>query len=635
MSFQPITNYFRPAYEGRAAIGWGIAALYTFVLLLAVRVGAAPILGMIGLALAMFAWRWHQAKALWNFKLGLAGKAVELLPSARFKKAAKALEGNIWLGWGYRWQPKHTQLSYEILKRDMDEVYPPKWYVKWAKVTTDPREAKGMPWVQGLEAEKDVIIPFKALEGHTAILAITGAIKTTLFKLLVYQLASRGDVVIVLDPKGDRDLKNICKEVPAELGNPDRFVMFHPAFSRHSMRFDALSSWDRETQVASRIRMIMSASEDDNFVSFVWMTVTHIVGCMKRIGRRINIASLLDHVQSQVAAEALAEQVLTQFLRGHLEQFEPLMQARTREMEQEAQKKKGRGGSQIASPRLAAMAEFFKTEVDQSARPREISGLIAALESNREWFAKMVISLTPILTKLSAGDIGPLLSPDYQDVRDERPIFNSRKLIDGGYVAYLGLDALSDASVAEAIAAMMLADLAATAGEIYNYEDPRATKRKIHVICDEWGDVVCEPIIQLANKSRGANVVLYLAGQTFSDLAVKMGNPQKAKRVLGNMNNLIVGATSDQDTLDIVMSKFGETVVRKVNVSQGAGQKTEDAGLEYSANRSTSMSEQSQELIPPNLIMSLPDLQYFAVVNRAQIFKGRIPVLTLGNGGAA
>ena len=175
---------------------------------------------------------------------------------------------------------------------------------------------------------------------------------------------------------------------------------------------------------------------------------------------------------------------------------------------------------------------------------------------------------------------------------------------------------MSDASVAEAIAAMMLADLAATAGEIYNYEDPRATKRKIHVICDEWGDVVCEPIIQLANKARGANVVLYLAGQTFSDLAVKMGNPQKAKRVLGNMNNLIVGATSDQDTLDIVMSKFGETVVRKVNVSQGAGQKTEDAGLEYSANRSTSMSEQSQELIPPNLIMSLPDLQYFAVVNQ-------------------
>lgn len=635
MSFQPITNYFRPAYEGRAAIVWGISAIYTCLLLIVVRVGAAPVLGMICLALLMFMWRAHQAKRLWNFKLGLAGKAVELLPSTKFNKAAKALDGNVWLGWGYRWQPKHTQLSHEILKRNMDEVYPPKWYVKLAKVETDPREAKGMPWIQGLEKERDVIIPFKALEGHTAILAITGAIKTTLFKLLVYQLASRGDVVIVLDPKGDRDLKNICKEVPAELGVPDRFVMFHPAFSSQSMRFDALSSWDRETQVASRIRMIMSASEDDNFVSFVWMTVTHIVGCMKRIGKRVNIASLLDHVQSQSAAETLAELVLTQFLRGQFDQFEPLVQSRTREMEQEAKQKKGRGGSQIASPRLAAMAEFFKFEVDQSARPREISGLLAALESNREWFAKMVISLTPILTKLSAGDLGSLLSPDYQDVRDERPIFNSRKLIDGGYVAYLGLDALSDASVAEAIAAMMLADLAATAGEIYNYEDPRATKRKIHVICDEWGDVVCEPIIQLANKARGANVVLYLAGQTFSDLAVKMGDPQKAKRVLGNMNNLIVGATSDQDTLDIVMSKFGETVVRRVNVSQGSGQKTEDAGLEYSANRSASMSEQSTELIPQNLIMSLPDLQYFAVVNRAQIFKGRIPVLTLGKGAGA
>ena len=63
MSFQPITNYFRPAYEGRAAIGWGIAALYTFVLLLAVRVGAAPILGDVQL--------FSQLKALNEIKAAL------------------------------------------------------------------------------------------------------------------------------------------------------------------------------------------------------------------------------------------------------------------------------------------------------------------------------------------------------------------------------------------------------------------------------------------------------------------------------------------------------------------------------------------------------------------------------------
>jgi len=32
-------------------------------------------------------------------------------------------------------------------------------------------------------------------------------------------------------------------------------------------------------------------------------------------------------------------------------------------------------------------------------------------------------------------------------------------------------------------------------------------------------------------------------------------------------------------------------------------------------------------MIPRSVLMSLPDLQYVAVVNRAQIFKGRIPIL--------
>ena len=164
---------------------------------------------------------------------------------------------------------------------------------------------------------------------------------------------------------------------------------------------------------------------------------------------------------------------------------------------------------------------------------------------------------------------------------------------------------------------------------IYNYGDLKAQTRKVHVIGDEWGDLVCAPIIQLANKARGAGVIVWLAGQTFSDLVVKLGNPNEAKRVLGNMNNLIVGATSDADTLDIVMSKFGETTIKRAGISQGSGQKTEDAGLEYSASRSTSVNEQAAELVPPNLIMSLPDLQYFAVVNRAQIYKGRIPALVL------
>ena len=627
-----ITNYFRPAYEGRAALAWAVAFIYAS--LLTIGLDVAPWAGpaMMLMSAAMFATRAVQARRLWDFKLALAGRNIEVLPARKFEAARSKLKGDLWLGWGFRWEPKHAQLAYEVLKRNPEEVYPPEWFMRMNGIEQMPRLAKGMQWIQGLEPERDVVVPFKALEGHTAILAITGAIKTTLFKLLVYQLVSRGDVVIVFDPKGDAELQKICREVPAALGHPDRFVMFHPAFPTKSFRFDAFSAWDRETQVASRIRMIMNSDEDNNFVSFVWMTVTNIVGCMKLIGQRASIVSLLEHVQSQGAAEALCERVLERCLSERVANFENIIAERAREAEAESKKPRARG-SQLSSPRLMAMVDYYKNEMSESERTREITGLIAAVEANREWFGKMIITLTPTLTKLAAGDLGPLLSPNYEDIDDPRPILNSRKIIEGGCVAYFGLDALSDQAVASAIAAVTLADLAGTAGEIYNYSDTSGggqRQRRVHVLIDEWGDAVCEPVIQLANKARGAGIVLYLAGQTFSDLVVKMGgNVAMAKRIMGNMNNLIVGATNDADTLNMISEKFGETTIKRVSVSQAAGQKTEDAGLEYSSNRGTSISETSTDLVPKNLLMALPDLQYYAVVNRAAIYKGRIPVMTL------
>jgi conjugal transfer pilus assembly protein TraD len=271
----------------------------------------------------------------------------------------------------------------------------------------------------------------------------------------------------------------------------------------------------------------------------------------------------------------------------------------------------------------------FRTEVPSASQPADIAGYLSSLEADPQWFAKMVVGLTPILMRLTAGDLGPLLSPDHTDLADTRPVCSTRQWIEGRHVVYVGLDALSDTAVAESLAALMLADLAGTAGDLYNHGPADgAAPRRVHVLCDEWGDLVCEPVIQLANKGRGAGVVLYLFGQTVSDLVVKLGDEGRAKRILGNMNNFIVGATSDADTLDFMARKFGETVVRRTTVSQGAGQKTEDTGLEYAATRQTSVTEQALELVPPQVLMSLPDLQYVAIVNRAQVYKGRIPVLT-------
>jgi conjugal transfer pilus assembly protein TraD len=462
------------------------------------------------------------------------------------------------------------------------------------------------------------------------VLAVTGALKTVLARLLVYQLARRGDTVIVLDPKGDKGLEQVCRDVVLRLGEPERFARFHAAFPEASFRFDALANWDRDTQVASRIRLLMGGAPEDPFNAFVWTTVTDIVRAMKRLGRRVTLQSLLDTVRSQDTAEALAEEVLRAwFDEADRAPFAAPVPEPHHELPRSAPRRPpGPRQSAFVNPRLAHWVDRFRAEVPPARRPSDITGLLASLEADRGWFAKMVVGLTPVLMRLTAGDLGPLLSPDPLDFEDPRPIHTTRQLIDGRRVVYFGFDALSDPSVAEGLAALVLSDLAATAGDLYNHgQEGGRPPRRIHVLCDEWGDLVCEPVVQLANKGRGAGVVLYLFGQTLADLVVKLGDEARAKRILGNMNNFIVGATSDADTLDYLTRKLGDTTVRRTTLSQGSGQKTEDTGLEYAATRQASVTEQTLELVPPQVLAGLPDLHYIALLNRAQVYKGRIPVL--------
>ena len=148
------------------------------------------------------------------------------------------------------------------------------------------------------------------------------------------------------------------------------------------------------------------------------------------------------------------------------------------------------------------------------------------------------------------------------------------------------------------------------------------------MIVDEWRDVACEPMIQQANKGRGAGFMIWAMGQTFSDLVDKFGgNIARARTFIGNMNNLIIGATQDPDTMDMIVNKLGETSIIVKSRSSGMGSKTEDVGLEFSANQSESVQEKTVEIFPRALLPQLQDLHYVGFFNRGELVKGRIPVV--------
>jgi conjugal transfer pilus assembly protein TraD len=623
------TDLLRPVVETIAAIAWLAAAAHGASLAVWCSPACVGTVITAG-AVVMCVWRSREAWRRYAFKLALGGHPVQRLPSAALDAQREALADQVWLGWGFRWQTSHAQLAHDILRHDLREIAAPAWLRALAR-SPDPARARGLSWLHGLAPEEDVVVPLRALEGHTAVMAVTGAMKTVFARLLVHQLAARGDTVLVFDPKGDRDLEAVCRAVPRALGEAERFVSFLPAFGARSIRFDALACWDRATQVASRLRLLLPG-QDDNFIGFAWMVTTHVVQAQAYVGRRASLASLLEAIRSPAALNALAMRALDRFFaqsrpgsRTDAKAPERLAPRSHRQPPNPAQ-----ALSQVIDGPLAAAIARFLAEVPASEQPNEITGLLSVLACDRTWFDKMSVTLTPLLTRLTAGDLQALLSPDHDDVDDARPIFTSRRLVEGRHVAYFGLDALSDPAVAEAIVALVLADLAATAGELYKHApDAALRQRRIHVLCDEWGDVACDPLVQLANKARGAGVVLYLFGQTFSDLVVKMGDVHKARRVLGNMNNLIVGATSDPETLEIVAAKLGETVVRRSTFAHGATHGLAEEGGGLRASSTVSIGEQDAALVPGSLLMGLPDLHCFAVVDRAQVHKLRIPVLEL------
>jgi conjugal transfer pilus assembly protein TraD len=635
----------RPAYEARAAVGWGIACLWMLGITVAFHADKPALLACAVLALVMCAWRGLRASKLLRYKLALTGKPTVIMPAARMQAALPKMGSNLWLGWGYRWEPRHTQRAYEIMKRDLDEVYPPKWWLKWAGIKTDPRQAKGLPWIHGLDmGEKDVTLPFDSLKGHCAIIATTGAIKTRLAALIIFQLAMRGDCVIVIDPKGDKDLREICRQAAVLSGNPGRFLMLHPAFASSSVRLDLIKNWDRVSQVASRITMVLDSQESDNFKEFCWMAVHRITNAMKYIGQRVSIHTLKTAMESRMAVEHLTTKALQKFFSEECPQLAETLERQINALAATANKPQ-KGGIETSSIELAGMIKVFQEVVpehEEQARrqnlpvkPEELRGLIAILEANREWFGKMIVSITPMLTKLTTDDLRGLLSPDYDDIDDPRPIMDMKRIVEGNHILYIGTDTLADQSVGRAISTMALADASAVAAEIYNHggtQDDGDEPRRVHVVIDEWGDAVCDPVIQQANKGRGAGFFIWALGQTFSDLVDKFsGNTARAKRFIGNMNNLIIGATQDPDTMALIIEKLGETTITVRGQSVGIGSKTEDVGLEFSANSSTSISEKDKEIFPRSLLPSLPDLHYIGFFNRGELVKGRIPVLVAKN----
>ncbi|MDO8770603.1 MAG: conjugative transfer system coupling protein TraD [Burkholderiaceae bacterium] len=611
---------WRPAYEARATIVWLFALAWFVIVGVAGQLPRTLALPLSLVCLLMALARTAQALRTLILRASLSGRSIQVLTTQALAPLCTKPDA-VFLGFGFEWRPVHSQRLYELAKIDYREFAVSPQLLTWLGYDVNPQtDAEiGLPYIHGVEPrEVSLYRPLQNFEGGTLLVGTTQSGKGVALATLITQAIRRGDVVIIIDPKNSRRLKRIAQRACEDYREPDTFLEFHPAFPETGIRIDFTFNWQKPTELASRIQSVMPPDTGGAFSAFGWDAVNVVVQGLIEIEERPNLVKLTKYIEGGI--EPVLEGSLRRFydnaLGGNWRELPEM-----KKLLQDAHRGGMRKPSEAASADLMAFVAYYEHQITQSQRSKVIDAQVRTFRHNREHYQKITANLLPVLSMLTSGDLGPSLSPDPFDADDTRPIMNFEKIERAGHVLYMCLDSLPDPSVASAIGALALADLAARAGMRYNL----GGYRRISLFVDEVSNVINQPLIEILNKGAEGGIFTTCAMQTLADLAKRLGSEDAARMALGNLNNLIAMRTKDRPTQDFVVETFGKTAIHTMRVGLGHGA---DAHLgDFSSNYSTQIAESFEEMVPADVLGKLPNLQYFASVSGGRIIKGRFPIL--------
>ena len=598
---------WRPVYESWSAAAWLAGSCACYSLSVISDLPDPPMWTMTGVAAGMALWRLSQAVPRINARNRLEKGSLDFIKPEDLKKRVKKKINDVWLGKGFEWTSVEAGLIHEIKRRGLDAEISKRKEKKLKKGHPVP---EGADWIHGVGKVGDLYQATKNLSLHTLIVGTTGSGKTRLFDLMVTQAVLRGEAVIILDPKGDKDLAALAKKACTLAGSPDKYVYFNAADPAGSACIDPLKNWNRSTEVASRIAaLVPSETGADPFTAFAWKAMNDIVNGLILVEEAPNLKRLRHFIEG--GPDSLVERALTRYYEKNIRDWETRIKPFV---------KKAKGNT------LQAVVDFYKHVVSAEKPSSEMEGLLSSYTHNREHFQKMIASLIPVFAMLTTGELGDMLSPDPTDADENRLITDTSRIINNGMCCYIGLDSLSDSTVGSAIGSILLADLTAVAGDRYNYG---VNNRPVNVVIDECSELINIPTIQLLNKGRGSLFQMHVATQSISDFITRMGSEDAAMQILANCNTKIALRVKDQKTQEYMAKNLPEATIRKLGQSYDS---SSEGGLGITGSKfRESVEEEAVELFPFTLFSELPDLQYIAQLAGGRVIKGKIPIISQEN----
>lgn len=588
----------------------------------------------------------------------------------------------LFIGKGFRWTQKHTQrLMDTYLPKYAEYVEPTSIYslarrieerlefapfplrlltkaTSWNVAINPVRPLPpvgGLPRLHGIEPhEIDVSLPLGERVGHSLVLGTTRVGKTRLAELFITQDIRRTrsrsrrrvqmgrrvqpvhrsqrtaaqneemnldrEVVIVFDPKGDADLLKRMYIECMRAGRLDEFYVFHLGWPDYSARYNAVGRFGRISEVATRIAGQLSGEGNSAaFREFAWRFVNIIARALVALGRRPDYEQILKHVTN-------IDALFIEYAQKHFAEHDPKAWQTIVELEGKIDRKNLSFAMKDRPLRVVAL-DMYLTQKRISDPVME--GLRSAVRYDKTYFDKIVASLLPLLEKLTTGRIAELLSPDYMDLEDPRPIFDWMQVIRKRAVVYVGLDALSDTEVAAAVGNSMFSDLVSVAGHIYKFgiDDglPGASGAKvaINVHADEFNELMGEEFIPMINKGGGAGMQVTAYTQTMSDIEAKIGNRAKAGQVIGNFNNLFMLRVRETATAELLTNQLPKVQVFTSTPASSANDAI-NGKTAFTSNTHDQIQSVSVPMIEPAHVVALPKGQCFALIEGGNLWKIRM-----------
>lgn len=664
----------RPTVEWQAVI---VSYLSALIFMIAPQsFGVLPSMSYLSAVIFLLIGIKYHREALrhWRFLMGL----WKIDPYYVDPKNLPQSDDSIYLGLGFEWKPMHTQRLYELKNdanikyREPPSVYyvvrgmakvcnqlsrsaligfvflyiekcldKPSWYNPFPYFPIDIMDKNntyGSPYLHGVNGAEDIIkTPFADSNSHTLVLGTTRQGKTRSAEIMVsqdihrYANSDQSCAVIMLDPKGDIDLAARMFVECYRAGEADKFYFFHLAYPHLSCRYNGIADYNRDTEVATRVTNPLSSSGNSQvFKDFAWQFINLAQKANSQMGKTMTYKTVAKYLKDpELLAMEYTKNVIA----------DDQLDYAVNELASNINVKDLPPSDRSKNPKTVALQRILQDP------PEALSDLIRnddvlrdlsdALKHDKSYYDKITASAKPHLEKLNTGKQADLISPDYDNLDDPRPIIDLRQIISDGGFLYAGFDFQTDQVVGASVANTFLAEILAISGEIYNFgidngmprelgDKRRKPMVRLHV--DEANEIFGREFNPILNKAGGSGVSVVAYTQTISDGAVRLESQDLSNQMLGNFGTIISFKVRGQDT-----AKYLSELTPEVRVLTDApdsratdGMGSQADGQFKSANSDTA-SYESVRMIPEDAFRDLPKGQAF-VYSQSRWYKVRMPL---------